>query len=116
MPVLIQLEGQADTLEFWSQREALGLLQGQMLATVSDNVPAHVEEPPLPERPPPPTKSSFFGRKQSKAVEQMPMPKTIQAPVMVNVQLDEVYFRSETEYGLLQTTGGRAVVLNVEVR
>lgn len=116
LPVLIQLEGRADTLEFWSQPEALGLLQGQMMAAISDSVPTPAEEAPLPERPPPATKSSFFGRKQSKSTEQKPLPKKVQAPVTVEVQLDEIYFRTETEYGLMQTVGGRAVVLGVEVR
>lgn len=88
-----------------------------MLIEMSDSMPTVVQ--PLPERhaPPPAARSSFWGRKQ-KAPETRPEPvrKVEKPPVSVNVQLDEVHFRTETEYGLYETLRGRCVMIEVEVR
>ena len=117
IPTLIQLEGLYDTLEFWMQQEALDQLHSQMLVSLSDNVQTHVERQSLPERPTAPVaKPSFFGRKPSKAMETTPVPKPGPAPVTVNVQLDEAYFRTENEYGLYETLRGRCVLVEVDVR
>jgi hypothetical protein len=121
-PIMIQLEGRHDILEFWMQSEALGLLQGQMLAAVSDGLPPPepVPEPALPPRAPAPAKGSFFGRKQSKTAEPAPLPpkrmELVKAPVTVEVQLDDVHFRTENDFGLYETLRGRAVILTVEAR
>ena len=117
LPILIQLEGRQDTLEFWMQQDALEQLQSQMLAAISDTETGSGERP-LPERPIPTTKSksSFFGRKQTKEPEVMAVPKQMQPPVSVDVRLDEVHFRTETEYGLYETLRGRGVLVVVDVR
>ena len=100
------------------QSEALEQLQSQMLAAISDTVPTHNIEPPLPERPaiPPATRSSFFGRKQSKAPEGKAASRPAKPPVSVDVQLDEVHFRTESAYGLYETLRGRGVLVTVDVR
>ena len=114
LPILIQLEGRQNNTEFWAQKEALDLLQDQMLAAISDGLPAPPVQVTLPPREPAQRKPSLFGRKASKApeVKQPPRPP----PVTVQAQLDEVYFRTETEYGLLETLRRRAIVVTVEVR
>ena len=62
-------------------------------------------------------KSSFWGRKQ-KVREASPEQarKVEKPPVSVDVQLDEVHFRTETDFGLYETLRGRCVVIEVEVR
>ena len=74
---------------------------------------------PLPERPAPPpaTKSTFWSRRQ-KTTEVRPQPerKIERPPVSVDVQLDEVHFRAETEFGLYETLRGRCMVVEVNVR
>ena len=113
---MIQLEGRQDTLEFWTQQEALHQLQNQMLAAISDSVPTSIPES-LPERPlpPPAMKSSFFGRKQSKTPQEVSEIQAVKPPVRVDVHLDEAHFRSETEYGLYETLRGRCVLVTVDV-
>ena len=115
---MIQLEGRQDTLEFWTQEDARSHLQRQMLAAITNSVPTMPVEQPLPERPAPPPamRSSLFGRKQSKAPEVNAAPKPIVPPITIEVQLDEVHFRTETEYGLYETLRGRAVLVTVDVR
>jgi hypothetical protein len=117
-PILIQLEGLQDTLEFWTQEEARNQLQTQMLAAISDDMPTMAIDRPLPERPTPPssTKSSFFGKKQSKAPAAPTQANTVRPPVVVDVQLDEANFRAETEYGLYETLRCRALLVTVDVR
>lgn len=117
VPILIRLEGRQDTLEFWTQQQAIGELKTQLLVSLSDSMPTVVE--PLPERPAPPAavKSSFWGRRQ-KAPEVRPetVRKVETPPVSVSVLLDEVHFRTETEYGLYETLRGRCVMIEVDVR
>lgn len=115
VPIVVQLEGRHDTLEFWVQKQALDLLQEQMLDAVSDNLPATPVEIPLPPIEPPQARTSFFGRKASKATVEVQKPVRPE-PVTVQVELDEVYFRTETEYGLMETLRKRAVIVNVVVR
>ncbi|TKA64954.1 hypothetical protein B0A55_08632 [Friedmanniomyces simplex] len=115
LPVLVQLEGEQDTVEFWSQPEALDSLRGQVLAAISDTVPTPaIDAPPAP-REPLPRKTSYFGRKPVKPPGARALPLPMKTPVAVEVHLDDVSFRTETEYGLYQTLSGRAVVLTVEV-
>jgi hypothetical protein len=115
---LIQLEGRQDTLEFWTQEEARKELQSEMLAAISDDLPTKAIEPSLPERPTPSsaTKSSFFGRKQGKEPTVAVQANPVKPPVVVDVQLDEVHFRAETEYGLYETLRCRCLLVAVEVR
>lgn len=117
-PTLIQLEGRQDTMEFWTQEAARGELQNQMLAAISEDLPSTAIGTPLPERPAPPpaTKSSFFGRKQSKAPAVATSTVPAKAPVTVEVQLEEGHFRGETEYGLFETQRCRGLLVTVEVR
>jgi len=117
-PILIQLEGRQDTLEFWTQEEARKELQSEMLAAISDGLPAKAFEAPLPERPTlsSSSKSSFFGRKQGKAPAAPVQATPVKPPVVVDVQLDEVHFRAETEYGLYETLRCRCLLVTVEVR
>jgi hypothetical protein len=118
MPTLIQLEGRQDTMEFWTQDEARRELQAHLLVAISDELPAKVADPPLPERttPAPSAKASFFSRKQSKAPTVAMKTSPVKAPVTVNVQLEEAHFRGETEYGLFETQRCRGLLVTVDVR
>ncbi|KAK3643934.1 hypothetical protein LTR56_006765 [Elasticomyces elasticus] len=113
VPVLVQLEDGGDTVEFWRQPEALDLLRSQMMTAVSPTSTDHL--PPLPTRPslpPAARKTSLFGRKPLKSPE---VQTVLKAPVTVDVKMEDVFFRTENEYGLYQTLCGRAVLLTVEV-
>ncbi|KAK5685295.1 hypothetical protein LTS10_003373 [Elasticomyces elasticus] len=113
VPVLVQLEDAGDTVEFWRQSEALDLLRSQMMTAVSPTSTDHL--PPLPTRPslpPAVRKTSLFGRRPVKPPE---VQTVLKAPVTVDVKMEDVFFRTENEYGLYQTLCGRAVLLTVEV-
>ncbi|KAH9845825.1 hypothetical protein Tdes44962_MAKER00035 [Teratosphaeria destructans] len=117
IPIIIQLEGRHDSLEFWSQKEALSLLRDQLLASL-DGLPNSriAATPPLPPRSPMRNKSSFFSRKQAKAPQEPPkMAEAAKAPVMVEVMLDVVNFRGENDFGLYETLQEKAVLVRVEV-
>lgn len=114
-PVLVQLEGDFDDSPFWTQQEALDLLQRQMYAEVAGDAPSASMEESLPLRTAPQSKSSWFGgRKQIKpaATKVTLEPKS---PVRVEVELETVNFRTVTEYGLYETIRGRGVLLTVHV-
>lgn len=93
-------------------------MQQQMTVEIGGDLPAPaVEEQPLPPRPVEQRKSSFWGRKQSKAAEpHRPVATSARSPVTVEVQMEYVNFRTETEYGLYETLRGRAVMVVVVVR
>ena len=114
-PVLVQLEGDFDDSPFWTQQEAVDLLQRQMYAEVAGNAPNSAMEESLPQRTVPQPKSSWFGgRKQTKpAATKVNVPP--KSPVRVEVELETVNFRTVTEYGLYETIRGRGVLLTVHV-
>ncbi|KAK0937483.1 hypothetical protein LTR29_010921 [Friedmanniomyces endolithicus] len=114
-PVLVQLEGDYDTGEFWCQPEALDILQAQVLAAISDTVPARADDTPPPLKEMLPGKNSFFGRKLGKALRINAAGVPVKAPLAVKAYLDYVFFRMENEHGLYQTLTGQAVFLAVEV-
>lgn len=116
-PIVVQLEGKADTTEFWSQTEALEMLQSQIYAATARSAPLDLpsrSEAALRESSAA-RKSSWFGKSKRQQVE---VPKT-KAPAKdaagVQVILDHVFFRAETEYGLLETIDGRAVLVTVNI-
>lgn len=116
-PTLIQLDGRYDKTEFWMQAEALLLLQEQLWTAVAGAMPRTEAEQLPPPTSPGQSKSSRFGRKSKK--EPDPTTTTSVAskpPVTVEVQLDDIHFRSETEYGLYETVSARAVLVVVDVR
>lgn len=115
-PILIQLEGRYDGTQFWTQREALDLLKEQMLLELGGVLPTPLVERELPPLPEPQPRSSFWSRKQSKAPEPRPAMKPPKPPVTVDVEMDQVNFRTETEYGLYETIRGKAVLVTVDVR
>ncbi|KAF7190602.1 hypothetical protein HII31_07761 [Pseudocercospora fuligena] len=114
-PVLVQLEGDFDDSPFWTQQEALDLLQRHMYAEVAGDVPSPAMEESLPQRTVSQSKSSWFGgRKQVKpATTKVNVPP--KSPVRVEVELETVNFRTVTEYGLYETIRGRGVLLTVHV-
>ena len=116
--VAIQLEGSQNSIAFWSQETAISEFQAQLSDMLGGSRGIPVE---LPERPvlkeAPPRKSSWFGRKPSKAPEPGLVPQTKhEAVVKVDVQLDEASIRSETEYGLFETVRARVVMAWVDCR
>ena len=80
-------------------------------------VPAELAPVYLEERPPPPLKKSswLFGRNNSKAPEVIPRVQPPK-PSPVTVELDDVHFRSESEFGILETNRARVVMVMVDVR
>lgn len=113
---IVQLEGRHDTVEFWAQKEALEQLQFQILAAISEVASPSMPERPLPMRDPLPNKPSLFGWKHGRLLGQRPEPQSGQASIFVDVKLDEIYFRKESNFGLLETVSGRVVVVSVEVK
>jgi hypothetical protein len=120
-PTMIQFEGRQNGTQFWTQDEALRELQAQLQSAISDGVPAEsmrrrtdhtTNLPPLP----PPRKTLWFGRKASKMPEPAQEVQNATSPDMVDVRLDELHFRSETEYGLYETLRARVVLATVDVR
>jgi len=114
-PVLVQLEGEHDTMEFWRQPEALRILQEQVLAAISDTLPPPADDTPVPPRAMLPGKTSFFGRKLGEAFAISAAAAPLKAPVAVRADHHCVFFRTENEYGLYHTVDGQAVALTVEV-
>jgi hypothetical protein len=115
---MIQFEGRQNSTQFWQQEEALSELKVQLRYAITDGVPTESTPVYLEERPPPPPKkSSWFGRKGSKAPEVLPrVQQSNVSPVTVDVRLDDVHFRSETEFGLYETLNATVVMVVVEIR
>ena len=115
---MIQFEGRQNSTQFWQQEEALSELRVQLLYAVTDGVPVDPAPVYLEERPPPPPKKScWFGRNNSKAPEILRrVQPTDVSPVTVDVRLDDVHFRSETEFGLYETLNARVVMAMVDIR
>ncbi|RMY65574.1 hypothetical protein D0863_09025 [Hortaea werneckii] len=117
VPLMIQLEGRYDVSKFWQQQEAVALLQEQTLNAVSDSMVLPPVQAPLPprEQPVPANKRSLFGsRSKLPQVEQSP-PSVQMPPVTVSVKMEEMYFRTETAYGLMETLRRNALLLAVQV-
>jgi hypothetical protein len=120
-PTMIQFEGRQNGTQFWTQDEALRELQVQLQNAISDGVPAetvrrrtdHTTYPPPPA---PPRKSSWFSRKASKTPDSVPQVQNATSLDIVSVRLDELHFRSETEYGLYETLRARVVLATVDFR
>jgi hypothetical protein len=118
---MIQFEGRQDGTQFWTQDEALRELQVQLQNAISDGMPSetmrrHTDHTTYLPPPPPPRKTSWFGRKALKMPESAPQVHNATVPQMVDVRLDELHFRSETEYGLYETLRARVVLATVDVR
>lgn len=115
---MIQFEGRQNSTQFWVQEEALSELRVQLRHAVTDGVPVESAPVYLQETPTPtPKKSSWFSRNSSKAPQ---VPRTVQptntSPLAVDVRLDDVHFRSETEFGLYETLSAKVVLVMVDVR
>jgi hypothetical protein len=112
--VLVQLEGRIDSNQFWTQPEALEELQKLLYFAIAGEAPVQpVEQRPLlPKKPP---RSSWFGRKSSSTIDQIPVAAPAKPPVSVDVQLKEVHFRTANDYGLYETTRARAILTTVEL-
>ena len=115
-PIVIQLQGRSDETQFWTQEEALELLKDQLFTVIAGEAPERTIEPLPPRAPPLQKRSSMFGRKVKKEPEPVPDLTAKKAPVTVDVQLDQVHFRTETEYGLYETLRARAIMVTIDVR
>lgn len=119
VPTIIQFGGSQNGTQFWQQDEVLYELKVQLHNAVSDGIPAermrqHAEAIALP--PPPPQKTSWFSRKSSKAAVPVREQVSVVSPVTVEVHLDEIHFRSETEYGLYETLRAKVIMAIIDVR
>ncbi|KAF2206772.1 hypothetical protein CERZMDRAFT_103073 [Cercospora zeae-maydis SCOH1-5] len=115
LPIVIQLDGQYDGSQFWSQDEALLLLKDQMLTELGGGPATNPLREALPGRPIEQLRSSFWGRKTNRSVASQPVVPP-PPPVTVDVEWDQVNFRTETEFGLYETIRGRAVLMKVDIR
>lgn len=118
-PDIIQLESSQDTREFWSQTEVLSMLRQRMQDVIVEDLGiVLVQAEPQPTAPPVVPKSRWFfgGRKQSEEVKPPQAKAPAPLPVSVEARLDEVNFRRDTEYGLVETVRGSAIVLEVDIR
>lgn len=117
VPLIIQLEGRHDVSEFWQQQEAVALLQERTLDAVSDSVvlPPVQTSLPLREQPALATKRPLFGSRSNLPQVEQSRPLVQMPPVTVSVKLEEVYFRTETAYGLMETLRRNALLLAVQV-
>ncbi|GIZ49060.1 hypothetical protein CKM354_001210000 [Cercospora kikuchii] len=115
LPIVIQLDGQYDGSQFWSQDEALSLLKTQMLTELGGSPATHRIRETLPERPREQPKS-FWGRKSNKPMAFDPVMVAPAPSVTVEVEMDQVSFRSETEFGLYETMRGRGVLMKVHIQ
>lgn len=121
VPTMIQFEGSQNGTQFWQQDEVLDELRMQLHNAVSDGIPVermrqHAEAMILPQPPPAAQKTSWFGRKSSKATVPVREQVSVVSLVTVEVHLDEVHFRSETEYGLYETLRAKVVMAVIDVR
>ena len=119
VPTMIQFEGSQNGTQFWQQDEVLHELKVQLHNAISDGIPAermrqHEEAVAVP--PPQPQKTSWFGRKSSKAAVPVREQVSVVSPITVEVHLDEVHFRSETEYGLYETLRVKVVMALIDVQ
>jgi hypothetical protein len=117
VPIVVQFEDQQNSTQFWLQEKVLPELREQLHQAVMAGVPAQSAPVYLEERSPLPLKKSswLFGRNGSKAPEVLPrvqLPKSYP----VTVELDDVHFRFETEFGLYTTKPARVVLVMVDVR
>ncbi|WPH00157.1 Hypothetical protein R9X50_00298000 [Acrodontium crateriforme] len=117
-PLIIQLEGRHDSLEFWLQMEAIADLRNQMYLSIAGALPAAaLPQVPPPQRPPQQTpQRSWFGSKQEKAPnnDTTLLPMSTRPLVLVEVKIEEVNFRTENKFGLYETLRGKAVTMVVE--
>ena len=114
---MIQFEDPQNSTQFWLQDDSLSELRKQLHRAIMAGVPAELAPVHLEERPPPPPKKSswLFGRNSSKAPEVIPRVQPPK-PSPVTVELDDVHFRSESEFGILETNRARVVMGMVDVR
>lgn len=113
--VMIHFEDCQNGTEFWSQDEAVAELRSQLLSSVSEGSPTESIAAGLPNRPAAPAKrSSIFARRSSRQSEAVA--HRAESPVKADVCMDEIYFRTETEFGLYETKGVKAIVVEVDVR
>ncbi|GAB1743481.1 hypothetical protein NU219Hw_g9309t1 [Hortaea werneckii] len=117
VPVMIQLEGRHDVSEFWQQQEAVALLQEQTLSAVCDSMVLSPVQAPLPLREQPflASRRSLFGSRSKVPYVEQSRPSVQTPPVTVSVKMEEVYFRTETAYGLMETLRRNALLLAVQV-
>ncbi|RMZ07086.1 hypothetical protein D0860_05274 [Hortaea werneckii] len=118
MPLMIQLEGRHDLSEFWQQQEAIALLQEQTLNAVSDSKVLPPVQTLLPPREQPVLASdnrSLLGSKSKSPQMEQSRPSVQMPPATVSVNMEEVYFRTENAYGLMETLRRNALLLAVQV-
>ena len=89
-----------------------------MLTELGGDAPAMPVREALLERPAvEQTRSSFWGRKSSKVQVQESRPaRPVSPPVKVEVEMDQVNFRTENDFGLYETIRGKGVVVKVDIR
>ena len=106
----MSLHGEADTLHFWSQTQAIQELDLQLVESLGISPyrrsPKTTAEPALAPRSPVQRKSPYLTKRK----HEDPMTETSKS---LTVRLGEVYFRTETPFGLFETVALQAIVVKV---
>lgn len=110
LPVIIHLEGQLNSVEFWSQETAIVELRHQLQA-VAGHSDLDQQEPVVKE---PARKSSFFKRRPPKAAAPKHI-EPVRSSTRADVLLDDIFFRTETELGLYETVRAQVVMVTIDL-
>jgi len=115
-PVLIALQGLADSTEFWSQPDAVKELEVQISIALGIEEPAP-SVPAIPPREPPTRKSFTFSRQTTSSATRANSQRSTSdvPPRRVQTVVEEVYFRTETPFGLYETIAVQAVVVRIKL-
>lgn len=113
--VLVQLEGLIDRNAFWTQHEAQEELQKLLYFELAGEMPANLLAQEQPSSTTKSSRSSWFGRKASKIIEEIPIAARHKPSIVVDVQLKDVHFRMANDYGLYETTRAQAILVTVEL-
>ncbi|KAI9836794.1 MAG: hypothetical protein M1819_000959 [Sarea resinae] len=116
---VVRLEGEGNTLEFWSQGIVIQELQRDLNARY-DAVQGETSKPSLSIR----SSAGHFSRERSagrplgssQADLRTPKERSLRpGDVRFDVRLDEVCFRSVSELGLYESQSGRVIVIDAEI-
>ena len=110
-PVIVVLRGEADELEFWSQAQVIHELDLQLtrsLDVCSTSFSRAAADTPLSVRGPVLRRNPFLKKQPVDGVA-----AAVDSGKTLDVKLGEVYFRTETTFGLFETIALQAVVIRV---
>ncbi|GAB7360874.1 hypothetical protein MBLNU230_g0860t1 [Neophaeotheca triangularis] len=116
-PIIVQLEGQLNSVEFWWQDVAVEELRRQLRTAVGHEDSGLDYQPPIVDvrEKPAAKKTSFFSRKESKMMAAR-LTEPVKAVTTVDVALEDLFFRTETDLGLFETVRAQALMVAIDLR